>query len=271
MAFGKGKKAGADLPEAVNDVKVRASSSGILTIPGVKVDRVQTLIIGTSLLVTHQFDEKMRRQMEAKQQGVARGAREAKNPEAVFEGARYRLHDGTDGVPAGGIKACIVAGARGEESVTMTSSKGAVLVKPDDIHANLVRILTSDPDEGYVQPSSRTDICRNATGVADVRYRPQYWPWAMHLNLEVLPNLLSPSQLLQMIQHAGRAEGICEWRPGSPKSKSGQWGTFRLANEEEVDAFESGELFKLLRKTMPGANNFENQPDAGDKYQIAAE
>lgn len=216
---------------------VAKSKTGIMTIPGVKVETVTTLVVGTAPLVTHKFDEKMRRQMEDKQQGKAKGAREAKNPEAVFQGARYRLPDGTDGIPAGGIKACIVSGARGEVSATMTASKGAILVTPDDARTNLVRIIT--PHE----PLMRTDICRNATGVADVRYRPEYFPWALLLRIEYLPSLLSASQLLQMIAHAGRAEGLCEWRPGSPKSRSGQWGTFRLATPEEVEAFEDDRLF----------------------------
>lgn len=216
---------------------VRESKTGILTIPGVRVETVTTLVVGTAPLVTHRFDEKMRRQMEDKQSGKAKGAREAKVAEDVFNGARYRLPDGTDGIPAGGIKACIVSGARGEVSATMTASKGGISVLPDDAATNLVRILT--PGE----PTMRTDVCRNQTGVADIRYRPQYWPWALLLRIEYLPSLLSASQLLQMIAHAGRAEGLCEWRPGSPKSKSGQWGVFRLAAEAEVEAFEDGELF----------------------------
>lgn len=268
MAFGPKKSKTADVaPEA----EVKQSRSGIMTIPGVKVDNVKTIIIGTAPLVTHKFDEKMRRAMEAKQQGVAQGARQAKDPIAVFQGARYRLHDGTDGVPAGGVKACIVAGARGEVSATMTASKGAVLVKPDDLGANLVRIMTSDPDEGYLEPISRTDICRNATGVADVRYRPQYWPWAMLLDIELMPSLLSPNQFLQMVAHAGRAEGLCEWRPGSPKSKSGQWGTFRLADEEEIQAFEDGNLFKLLRSKLPSAEIKDEGPESFESYKVAAE
>lgn len=226
-------------PQVVEEANlpVRQSKTGIMTIPGVKVETVTTLVIGTAPLVTHRFDEKMRRAMEDKQQGIAKGAREAKVPENVFNGARYRLPDGTDGIPAGGVKACIVAGARGEVSATMTASKGAILVTPDDLGTNLVRIITP------TEPRMRTDICRNATGVADVRYRPEYFPWALLLRVEYLPSLISSSQLLQMVAHAGRAEGLCEWRPGSPKSKSGQWGTFRLASEEEVEAFEDGTLF----------------------------
>lgn len=219
--------------------KVAVSKSGIMTIPGIRVETMQTLIIGTAILVVHNFNAKMRGKMEDKQAGRAGGAREAKIAEDLFQGARYRLPDGSDGIPAGGIKACIVSGARGEVSATMTSSKGAISVLPDDAVTNLVRILATED-----QPTMRgPDVCRNATGVADIRYRPQYMPWGMLLRIEYLPSLISASQLLQMIAHAGRAEGLCEWRPGSPKSKSGQWGVFRLANEEEVEAYEDGRLF----------------------------
>lgn len=269
MAFPK-KKA-ADTVE--QNVDVKSSKSGILTIPGIKIDSIRTLVIGTAPLVCHQFSEKARGMMRDKQMGIAQGAREAKNPEAVFQGARYRLFDGTDGIPAGGVKACFVAGARGEVSTTMTASKGAISVKPDDITANLVRILTSDPDEGYIEPTMREDMCRNATGVADIRFRPMYWPWALFLEVELIPSLISVSQALQMIAHAGRAEGLCEWRPGSPKSKSGQWGTFRLASEDEVAAYEDGSLFRMLRSSIPGANEYSSDAEAGsmDRFKKAAE
>lgn len=216
----------------------KASKTGIMTIPGIKLTRITTLVVGDAPLVTHHFDEKMRKRMEDKQTGKAEGGRQTKDPEANFQGARYRLTDGSDGIPAGGIKACIIGGARHEESVTMTAAKGAIRVVADDLKTNLVRIITPTP------PRMRTDITRNATGVADIRHRPEYFPWALHLQIDFLPEAISQERLLQLIAYAGFAEGLCEWRPNSPKSKSGQWGTFRLATDDEVRDFENGTLFK---------------------------
>lgn len=270
MAFGGKKKAD---PAVEQVLDVAKSKTGIMTIPGIKIDSFRTLLIGTAPLVCHKFSEKARNMMKSKQMGIAQGAREAKNPEEVFHGARYRLFDGTDGIPAGGLKACFVAGARGEVTTTMTAGKGAISVKPDDPVENLIRILTSDPSEGYVEPTMREDICRNATGVADIRFRPMYWPWALFVDVETIPSLISTNQALQMIAHAGRAEGLCEWRPGSPKSKSGLWGTFRLASEAEVEAFENDQLFKMLRASIPGASDFGSDAEGGhmDRFKVAAE
>lgn len=242
----RGKKAAP--VEVAPEQPVFVSKSGYVSIPGVKREEVKTLIVGTTMLVTHKFSEKMRAQMESKQQGEAKGAREPKKPKELFEAARYRLADGGDGIPAGGLKSCIVAGARGEETATMAGSKGAIFVESDCKVTDLVRIYTgTDASGNPIPPISRTDVVRNATGVADIRYRPQYTNWAIALRVQFLPSLLSRSQVLQMIAHAGIADGLCEWRPGSKKSLSGQWGTFRLAEPEEIEAFEDGTLFSEPR------------------------
>lgn len=238
--------ASAPVPEALT------SATGIMTIPGVNLKRLTTLVIGDSPLVTHHFDEKMRKKMEDKQTGKAEGGRQAKDPVANFEGARYRLSNGTDGIPAGGIKACIIGGARHEATATMAGTKGSIRIIADDPATNLVRIMGPEvraragrvPSDSDAWPRMRTDVTRNATGVADIRHRPEYWPWALLLNIDYLPEAISAERLLQMLAYAGFTEGLCEWRPGSPKSKSGQWGTFRLATAEEVAAFENGRLFK---------------------------
>lgn len=216
---------------------IETSGSGIMTIPGVKPKRIVTLIVGTAILVTHKFDEKTKNDLVEKHKGAAKAGRTAKVPEKDFEAARYRLTDGSDGVPAGGVKACIVDGFGKDTGVFITKAKGGIRVIPDDTATNLVRILTPTP------PRMREDVARNANGNVDVRHRPEYYPWAMRLEIEFLEEVCSPQQLLQAIARSGFSVGLCEWRPSSKQSKSGSWGTFRLATPEEVDAFEDGTLF----------------------------
>lgn len=217
--------------------KVITSASGIITIPGVKTATLKTLVIGTSLLVCHKFSEKAKNMILAKHMGEASSGRELKVPKDNYNAARYRLSDGTDGIPAGGVKACIVKGFSKETGVAMTKGKGAIRVLADDPTTNNVRIIC--PHE----PTMREDVVRNESGVVDIRHRPEYWPWALFLKIDYLPEVASQKRVLQAIAMAGFREGLCEWRPGAPSSLSGTWGAFRMATVKEVEQYEDGELF----------------------------
>src|SRR5438445_397817 len=155
--------------------RILSSKSGIVTIPGVKTERLTTLIIGTAPLICHKFSEKLRKQILDKHMGEASAGREKKDPQANFEAARYRLPDGSDGVPAGGLKAAIVDGFGKDAGVFVSRAKGAIRVSPDDLGTNLVRIITP------TTPILREDVVRNESGVMDIRHRPEYWPWAMKI------------------------------------------------------------------------------------------
>jgi len=217
--------------------KISSSASGIVTIPGVKTEKLTTLIIGTAPMICHKFSEKLRKQILDKHMGEASAGREKKDPQANFEAARYRLPDGSDGVPAGGVKAAIVDGFGKDAGVFVSKAKGAIRVSPDDIGTNLVRIICPTP------PQLREDVVRNESGVVDIRHRPEYWPWAMKITVEYLPQIASQKQVLQAIARSGFTVGLCEWRPSSKQSKSGSYGTWRLATAEEVELFEDDLLF----------------------------
>jgi hypothetical protein len=223
---------------------VITSRSGIVTIPGIKLEQVSVLIVGTAPLIVHKFSEKAQRMILDKHMGVASAGREKKDPHANFLAARHRLADMSDGFPAGGLKACIVSGCDKAAGLARTVGKGAMRIKPDCEATNLIRIITPfDPD-------MREDMVRNETGVVDIRHRPEYYPWAMLLRLEYLPQKASVAQVLQAVEMAGFTVGIGEWRPASKKSLSGSFGTFRVANEAEVSAFEDGKLFADYRRPV---------------------
>jgi hypothetical protein len=250
------KKQKAEQVQQIEDRSdIKRFSSGIELIPGVKQEQLSTLIIGDAPLLAHKFAEKQRKQILDKHKGEASAGRERKDPEANFNAARYRLRDGSDGVPAGGVKAAIVDGFGGKTSgVPSTKGRGAIRVLADDPATNLCRIIGPPNPPQHPEPNAWPEmneaVVRNDSGVVDIRHRPQYWPWAMHLKVTYLPQIASRKQVLQAIAMAGFVQGLCEWRPGSKESKSGQLGTWRLANETEVAAFERGELFAEYASTV---------------------
>ena len=93
---------------------------------------------------------------------------------------------------------------------------------------NLVRI------EG-VRPAMREDMVRVGMGTADLRYRPEFSEWHAKLLVRYNANVLSESQILNLLNVAGFAVGVGEWRP----EKDGQYGMFHVATEADMSKLEA--------------------------------
>lgn len=181
-------------------------------------------IEGTAPLIQNKFSEKARQMMEDKQQGRAT-IRESKVPEQLFEASMHRLPGDRYGVPATAFKAAIVDAARyfKGSKLTMTALKQAIFVKGEGSDM-LVELDT-------VAPKMRTDPVRNATGVADIRYRAEFDPWAATLEVVYISSMFDVSSLVALVDAAGMG-GVGEWRPSSKESKSGMYGTFQVPDQD---------------------------------------
>ena len=174
-------------------------------------------IVGTAPLIQHRFSAKARQMMLDRQQGTAI-EREPKNPEALFEAATYRLEGDRYGHPAVGFKDAIVGAARFYKGsrLTMTGLRIMLFVLGEGSDS-LVEIVGV--------PKMREDPVRNASGVADLRYRPVYWPWAATLRVVFIQNQISLDSLVALVDAGGNV-GVGEWRP--------EYGTFRVADDAEA-------------------------------------
>jgi hypothetical protein len=205
---------------------------------GELLTRLPLLLVGTMPLIVNCWSEKAKEQLRSQHTRKARGVREAKNPKADFEGAKYRSADGWEGAPAHGMKGALVEAARfvgGSREMNMTSLKSALYVEPDCQATNLLRIHSP------AEPVMREDLVRVGRGMnrtVDLRYRPQYWPWFIRIAVQFPSAMFNEEQISDLIRAAGSFIGFCEWRPGSPESKTGSFGTFKIANDEEVINFE---------------------------------
>jgi len=198
----------------------RATLEPTVAIKLTRLDRaiVEIPLIGETPLIMQRWSEKAKELMLGKQQSSARTKKAPKDPQADYEAAFYRLEDGTPGMPATAFKAAIGSAARFFDGVTMVSLKTAIFVKGSGSE-QLVPII------GDVR--MREDTPRNANGVADLRYRPEFWPWSCVLLVEYLPSMLDKDSVWNLVDASGRC-GIGSWRPSSPKSMSGTFGQYRV-------------------------------------------
>jgi len=191
------------------------------------------VIIGTAPYVQHKFSAKARQQMMERQAAgsqAKKGAkRDPKNFDEVFIQAQHITPQGWNGIPAPAFRAAMIDACR-LVGFKMTHAKISVFVEPDGFDADdgtpLVRIFGDiERHEGCV---------RNETGVADVRVRPMWRAWTARVRITYDADVFSHVDVANLLTRAGAQVGIGEGRPFSKQSHGMGWGTFRIANEDEV-------------------------------------
>jgi hypothetical protein len=197
----------------------------------IQIDRIdaETMIvpiIGTSPLIVHRFSEKAKKQMLDAMQG-RQTPKEAKNPEAEYEAAFYRLKDGDGyGFPSTAFKQATVGGARFYgKKLTMTALKQYLFFRgePGADGQSLVRL------EG--EPHMREDVVRIGRGGTNLAYRPEFSEWRTALTVIYVKSALTRNSVLSLIDAGGMGVGVGEWRP----ERDGDFGTFRVDPSRDVE------------------------------------
>lgn len=205
-----------------------ANSTMQVVITPPNFQRLAINIKGTTPLVINRFSAKamqmMRKAQEAGNASRSRKAHEAKDFDALFEGAKHVSDDGWEGIHAaafrnGAISACRACGFK------MTHAKLAFTVEQDGFDrvdgAPLVR-LTSGAAEQWVAPT------RNATGVIDLRCRPMYREWGATLRIRYDAGMLTGDDVVNLVARVGLQVGIGEGRPDSKMSAGLGFGLFEI-------------------------------------------
>ena len=199
--------------------KIKNQEGGVrpLLIEVLKLD-IKTLnvkIIGDSPLICHRWSDKAKKMMLDKHMGKASPGKEHKSPEADFMSSLYPMGNGKYGFPSIAFKCA---------AVDACTSLGKALTKVAvrqafHIQGELVEIKGT--------PTMREDMVRVGMGTADIRYRAEFREWSCVLTIRYNARALSAEQITNLVETAGFAVGVGEWRP----EKNGQNGLFHVAKD----------------------------------------
>jgi hypothetical protein len=188
----------------------------------IPITEVEATIEGTSCLITHKFDEKMKgeiRDKQTKQQQESKKKR-IRQPEAEFNAARYLVTDPEtgeefDAFPAVGLKKALLEAGYRFLGRNKTDTRADLMIPTEFLR------IDSPP------PEMREDVVRlsGMSRSADLRYRPEYWPWSMQVPIQFNHERMSIEELMQMLAHAGFSVGLGEWRP----ERDGDHGRFKVS------------------------------------------
>lgn len=206
-----------------------------IELPRLDIGLMDVTIIGDAPLIVHAWSHKAKKQMLDKQMKSAKGAREAKDPKVDFDASMYRLSNGGYGFPSVAFKSAAVTAGTSVAGLTKIAARQAFHILGEDAdmagvfkgsksRVNLVRI--------HGKPQMREDMVRVGMGTADLRYRAEFPEWHAKILVRYNKNVLSESQILNLLNTAGFACGVGEWRP----ERDGQYGLFHVATEKDVKA-----------------------------------
>lgn len=222
----------------------------VIQIKRPKIAKANITLVGETPLIIHAWGEKAKKEMLDAQQKkkVDKKAKEIRDPFAEFMDALYwitpkpaestpeafekAIMDGAKfGFPITAIKqaalsACYRAGIipnqTGMRCVFYLNSKDGVNLGTG---SELAVIDTDEP------PVFREDMVKigGVTKVADLRYRPAFMNWKLHLTISLIEvGTFTMESIINAIDMGGFMNGIGEWR----MERDGEFGRFHVEMEE---------------------------------------
>lgn len=216
--------------------KAMTKTETAIELPRLNIEVLEVPIVGDTPLIVHAWSIKSKREMLQKQMKSPKLAKAAKDPIADFQASLYRLDDGNYGFPSVAFKASAVVACTSVGGITKVAARQAFHIVGEDVpvtgafegvmmRQNLVRIYGPSP-------SMREDAVTVGMGTADLRYRGEFFPWFAMLRVRFNANVLSAGQIMNLLNTAGFATGVGEWRP----ERDGQYGLFHVAESHETEA-----------------------------------
>ena len=200
----------------------------IVTITPPNFRRLDLTLIGTAPLLQARFSAKAMQAMMAKhaagstaKKGVKREPRDFDDD---FKQAMHVSSEGWIGVPAAALRNASIDVCR-MVGFKMTHAKMSIFIEADGNDKvdgqPLIKLDAPAPE--------RTEMAtRNATGVADIRVRPMWREWKLHIRVRFDADQFTKTDVANLIARAGQQVGIGEGRPYSKSSNGMGYGTLRI-------------------------------------------
>lgn len=231
----------------------KAKKKEPLAIPKMGIKSFQVEIVSSGEPITvHAWSKKAVQEMLDKQLGKPKAKKkDPKNPVMDFFQSLYWLegfpggkgfddldpedYDGANkaveghrfGFPTIAFKNAMVSACRNIEGVTMATARGAFHVVSDIFDPregrSMVELMDFDGKQSLA-PQIRQDMVRIGQGTADIRYRGMFSNWRARLDINYNSGVMTPEQIVNLLNIAGFAVGVGEHRP----EKNGQWGMFQV-------------------------------------------
>lgn len=154
--------------------------------------------------------------------------RKRRNPWGEFLGGLYHHPMGGFAFPTIGFKLAMIEAIRFVEGVSMETAKRAFTILGD-----LAQIRGLP--KVHLVPVEVGATRGKGSGVADLRFRPQFTEWCTTLSVRADKNAMPEKTIVDLLTRAGISCGIGDWRG----EKAGNHGLFEIVPPDEMEAVEA--------------------------------
>jgi hypothetical protein len=197
----------------------KTKSESSLQILPVKLREAKLWIKGTAPLIQHNWSEKALNMLRMTSAERRKQPKVARDPSGEGSAACYRTESGEYGLPAMAVKSAMIQVAHRDAGLPRTTVRKAIRFR----EAGVIPMHCSEP-------KIREDVCRVGMNQTDLRYRPEFSEWSAEITFLYDADLLTISDVINLVNRAGFSVGIGEWRP----EKDGEYGTFEVDPEMPV-------------------------------------
>ena len=194
-----------------------------IQIKPIVASKVAFWIRGTSPLIMHAWSEKGLAMMRMTAPERKKREKTRRDPEQEASDGCYRTDGGEVGIPLTAFKASLIGAAHKDFGLEKTLLRKAFFIPTTDSR----RVVPIEADQYVI----REDIVRIGANQTDLRYRPEFAKWRCRIEAEIDAGLLTPEDIINLVNRAGFSVGIGEWRP----EKGGEYGRFEIDHTEPME------------------------------------
>lgn len=214
--------------------------AGPMVVPEVKQGTCRFHLVGETPLVYNAVSEKARRELllPRRKTKADRAASYKHDPRSEFRSSVYTSDDGPSRLvlPSTMFKAALRDVAKDLPGMAKSEVGRMTYVVGDTVPL-------------YGVPKLKMDVVRNSdmNRTPDIRTRAIIPEWCVSIDVKYMIPFLNPQAITNLLSAAGVMRGVGDWRV---EKGSGNFGSFRIANKDDVDF---ARISKLGRKVQEAA------------------
>ncbi len=186
----------------------------------INVGRVKVPIKGKTNLLMDKFPEDSKRQILAKQSGVAKGnKKKIRDTKQETQEAIHITKSGKIGYPAFGFKKGMMEATSfvGDKAFSKKLVSGAVKIM--NVEDGLIPIKFG-----------KQTVLEHNIG-AQTKFTPQFHDWSCELDIQYDQNNISAQDIITLLNYAGFYNGVGAWRPKGGGGGSGEYGMYEVVTK----------------------------------------
>ena len=186
----------------------------------INVGRVKLSIKGKTNLLMDKFPEESKRQILAKQSGVAKGnKKKIRDTKQEIQEAIHITKSGKIAYPAFGFK-------KGMMECTSFVGDKAFSKK---LVSGAVKIMNVEDGLIPIKFSKQTVLEHNIG--PQTKFTPQFHDWTCELEIQYDQNNISAQDIITLLNYAGFYNGVGAWRPKGGGGGSGEYGMYEVVTK----------------------------------------